>query len=103
MLELENGKVNRQAAITRSHLSVSIYLSLGGGRFTVNTFCPPNFLMMVIMMENGAVISRDRLCASLCQRRLSRAPAMRSDGAQLFPSSPLPKPRLSRRLRERGG
>lgn len=29
--------------------------------------------MMVIMMENGAVISKDRLCASLCQRRLSRA------------------------------
>lgn len=57
----------------RSHLSVSIYLSLGGGRFTVNTFCPPNFLMMVIMMENGAVISKDRLCASLCQLRLSQA------------------------------
>lgn len=29
--------------------------------------------MMVIMMENGAVISKDRLCASLCQLHLSQA------------------------------
>lgn len=56
----------------RSHLSVSIYLSLGGGRFTVNTFCPPNFLMMGIMMENGEVINWDSLCVSLCQLHLSK-------------------------------
>lgn len=67
MLELGNWKVNRRATSAESHLSVSIYLFLGGGRFTVNTFCPPNFLMIGIMMENGAAISRDRLCASLCQ------------------------------------
>lgn len=56
----------------RAHLSVSIYLSLGGGRFTVNTFCPPNFPMMGIMMENGEVINWDRLCASLCQPHLPK-------------------------------
>lgn len=63
---LGNRKVNRQATAVESHLSVSIYLSLGGGRFTVNTFCPSNFLMMGIMMENGAVISWDgALCITL--------------------------------------
>lgn len=56
----------------RSHLSVSIYLSLGGGRFTVNTFCPPNFQMMGIMIENGEVINWDSFCASLCQPHLSK-------------------------------
>lgn len=73
MLELGNWKVNRRATLVESHLSVSIYLFWGGGRFTVNTFCPPNFLMMGIMMENGAAISRDRLSASLCQLCLSEA------------------------------
>lgn len=60
-------------SVVRYHLSVSIYLSLGGGRFTVNTFCPSNFLMMGIMMGNGKVIIWDRLSESLCHPCLSQA------------------------------